>query len=176
MNTTWRRKKNSLAPENYIGVGAYLVAVATEGRARRLVDPGLVERCMSALDASAKAESIEVLAYVFMPDHAHLLVQGSETSSLPRFMKHFKQLTAFSFKRATGEVLWQKGYHDHVLRRDEDLSDVARYLAANPVRAGLVSGWKEYPFSGGRMLDEAVDGDLKVAATSPGANQGMAPI
>ena len=111
-----------------------------------------------------------MLAFVFMPDHLHLLLLGSETSSLPRFMKRFKQETGYLFRQQRGEALWQKGYHDHVLRREEDLGDVARYVAANPVRAGLVAGWAEYPFTGGRLLDAARDGDLKVAATS-----GMAP-
>jgi REP element-mobilizing transposase RayT len=109
---------------------------------------------------------MEVLAYTFMPDHLHLLLQGSERSDFVRFMKRFKQDTAFSFKRLTGEPLWQKGYHDHILRREEDLVDVAQYIAANSVRAGLVSGWAEYLFTGGSLLQAALDGDLKVAATS----------
>jgi REP element-mobilizing transposase RayT len=119
---------------------------------------------------------MEVLACVFMPDHLHLLLLGSEGSSLARFMKRFKQETGFTFKRRTGEMLWQKGYHDHVLRKEEDLADVARYIAANPVRAGLVAGWTEYPYKGGSLLEGALDGDLKVAATLAGGNTGMAPL
>ncbi|MFK5927062.1 MAG: hypothetical protein QM483_10570 [Desulfuromusa sp.] len=54
------------------------------------------------------------------------------------------------------EPIWQKGYHDHALRDDEDLRQVARYIVANPVRAGLVvraidyshwdAEWYESPF------------------------------
>jgi REP element-mobilizing transposase RayT len=40
---------------------------------------------------------------------------------------------------------WQEGFHDHALRREEDLRDIARYIVLNPVRAGLVRNIREYP-------------------------------
>jgi REP element-mobilizing transposase RayT len=41
--------------------------------------------------------------------------------------------------------LWQKGFHDRALRRDEDVRTVARYTVLNPVRAGIVSRIWDYP-------------------------------
>jgi REP element-mobilizing transposase RayT len=41
--------------------------------------------------------------------------------------------------------VWQRGFHDHALRRDEDIVRVARYIVANPLRAGLVSRIGDYP-------------------------------
>jgi REP element-mobilizing transposase RayT len=41
--------------------------------------------------------------------------------------------------KAVGLDLWQKGFHDRALRREDDLAEVARYVVSNPVRAGLVS-------------------------------------
>jgi hypothetical protein len=41
--------------------------------------------------------------------------------------------------------VWQPGYHDHALRREEDLVTVSRYLVANPLRAGLVAYIGNYP-------------------------------
>ena len=45
-----------------------------------------------------------------------------------------------------GARLWQTGFHDHALRREEDLAATARYLIANPLRAGLVQRVGDYPF------------------------------
>jgi len=42
-------------------------------------------------------------------------------------------------------VLWQKGYFDRALRREEDLKAMARYIVANPLRAGLVEHIGQYP-------------------------------
>jgi len=44
-----------------------------------------------------------------------------------------------------GGALWQRGFHDHALRRDEDIEDIARYIVANPLRAGLVRHIGDYP-------------------------------
>ena len=50
--------------------------------------------------------------------------------------------------REGGEVeyahTWQDGFHDHALRKEDDLIDVARYIVANPVRAGLVRKVGDY--------------------------------
>ena len=40
---------------------------------------------------------------------------------------------------------WQDGFHDHALRRDEDLVKFARYVVANPLRARLVETLRDYP-------------------------------
>ena len=41
--------------------------------------------------------------------------------------------------------LWQRGYYDHAIRTDENLRNVARYIVANPLRAGLVERIGDYP-------------------------------
>jgi hypothetical protein len=41
--------------------------------------------------------------------------------------------------------MWQKGFHDRAIRREEDLRAVARYIIANPLRAGLVRRVHDYP-------------------------------
>lgn len=83
-----------------------------------------------------------------MPDHLHLLLKGEEKSDLVRMVKQFKQLTGYYFKRGAGKRLWQKSYYDHVLRKEEDVRGVIRYILENPVRKGLVSQPEEYLFCG----------------------------
>jgi REP element-mobilizing transposase RayT len=41
--------------------------------------------------------------------------------------------------------VWQSGFHDHALRSEDDLRTVARYIVANPLRAGLVHDLRRYP-------------------------------
>ena len=38
-----------------------------------------------------------------------------------------------------------RGLHDHAVRSDEDFRALARYVVANPLRAGLVSQIGDYP-------------------------------
>jgi putative transposase len=46
---------------------------------------------------------------------------------------------------ALGYPVWQRGFHDHALRKEEDIVSVARYIVANPVRDGLVRRIGDYP-------------------------------
>ena len=47
-----------------------------------------------------------------------------------------------------GARLWQDGYFDRLLRREEATCEVVGYIIGNPVRAGLCSDASRYPFSG----------------------------
>ena len=106
--------------------------------------------CLERLREAAARAHFEVVAYCFMPDHLHLLVQTGDGADLVGFVRLFKQRSGYAYRRLTGdpEVLWQKSYYDHVLRRDEDLHAAARYVWGNPVRGGLVENARDYPYSG----------------------------
>jgi REP element-mobilizing transposase RayT len=89
-----------------------------------------------------------------MPDHLHLLVYGtSPDADLPAFMIHFKKLTGFEHMRRLKRPLWQKRYHDRILRDDESTEAVARYILANPIRAGLARDVGEFPHAGSDLYD-----------------------
>ena len=91
-----------------------------------------------------------------MPDHLHLLVEGSGASDLARFIKAFKQETSFDYKRRVGRVLWQRSYYDHVLRGPDELQPAVEYILGNPVKAGLVEDPSGFPFMGGELLAAAL--------------------
>jgi len=103
---------------------------------------------LSALNKSSHAYRFTVHAYCFMPDHLHLLTSGTDSRPLVRFVQHFKQLSGYAYKQATGANLWQTSFWDRVLRSDEDLVTTARYISGNPVRAGLVEQAEDYLFRG----------------------------
>jgi REP element-mobilizing transposase RayT len=89
----------------------------------------------------------ETLAYVVMPDHLHWLMSLNDEVSLSLVMRSIKsvssrQVNALLHRRGK---LWQSGFHDHALREEEDLVATARYVVANPLRAGLVKRVGNYP-------------------------------
>ena len=88
------------------------------------------------------------LAFVIMPDHVHWLFALGEAIDLSKLIDRFKAASARQVNRlrgTAGSPVWQRGYYDHALRRDEDVRAVARYIIANPVRAGLVASVRNYP-------------------------------
>jgi putative transposase len=85
------------------------------------------------------------LAACLMPDHLHWLLR--DAASMSEAVQRFKTWTARLVRQAgvPGRV-WQRSFHDHLVRSEEDLLVVARYIADNPVRAGLVERAEDYPF------------------------------
>lgn len=88
------------------------------------------------------------LAHVVMPDHIHWLIQLSTTASLHKVIRRLKGRSArkINLARNSNEPVWQKGFHDHALRSEEAIEDVATYLIYNPLRAGLVDDVNDYPY------------------------------
>jgi putative transposase len=86
------------------------------------------------------------LAWVVMPDHFHWLIELRQ-GSLGELMQKTKSLSTRAVNMSSGRKgsLWQPGYHDRALRREEDLLKLARYIVANPLRAGLVERLGDYP-------------------------------
>ena len=145
-----RRSSPRLSSFDYTGPYAYLLTINTARRQNALADRAVVDQCETALQEAADKHEFELLAYCFMPDHMHLLVQGSEDSRLTSFMKRFKQVSGFRYKQTFQRLLWQRSYYDRVLRVEDDLAVVADYIWNNPVRAGIVETPSAYPFNGPR--------------------------
>ena len=89
----------------------------------------------------------ETLAYVVMPDHLHWLLQLKDGAELGQVMRTVKCISSRKVNKALHRSgrLWQPGYHDHALRKEEDVVATARYVVASPLRAGLVKRIGDYP-------------------------------
>ncbi len=90
------------------------------------------------------------LAYVVMPDHLHWVMSLNRPGrGVSAMVQEFKKLsTRVAWAHGPLGTLWQWSFYDPVVRRDEDLKSVCRYVMENPVRAGLVKEVDGYAFSG----------------------------
>jgi len=82
-----------------------------------------------------------------MPNHVHLLALNVDGSLLD-LMRQFKGRKSTRLRGRVKSPVWQRSFHDHILRRNEDINRTVLYLLENPVRAGLVRKWTEYPWCG----------------------------
>jgi putative transposase len=79
------------------------------------------------------------LAYCLMPNHFHLLLGRVTTAELSSGMQFLNGTYASRYNTVherTGHV-FQGRFHDELVRRDNHLLEAFRYIALNPVRAGL---------------------------------------
>jgi len=82
-----------------------------------------------------------------MPDHFHWLMEQGDSSKLSTTVRNVKAHSARKINRSLKRTgpLWQPGFYDRAIRREEDIAAVARYIVANPLRAGLVDRIGDYP-------------------------------
>ena len=102
---------------------------------------------LDALRFACARRWMAVAACVVMPDHMHLLLQLGRSKTLPALLGDVFGFAARNINRALARsgALWQAGYFDHAVRRDEDLDAQARYIVENSVRAGFVADWRQWP-------------------------------
>ncbi len=126
--------------------------MCTHNRRPHFADASVVELTTDQFLRTARVEEFEILAYCFMPDHLHALVQGlAEEADLRRFVRLAKQRAGYLFARERHLQLWQESFFDRTLRQEDELADVIRYVVNNPVRAGLVPEPSAYRFWGSQI-------------------------
>ena len=145
----------------YRGPYRYLLTFCTYRRRAHFRSSDVAAMVMRHFRRTARREGFAILAYCLMPDHVHLLVEGTQSQSdLRRFVKRTKQSSAQVYSHMNDGRLWNEGYHDRVLRKETDVREVARYIVWNPVRAGLTTTPSQYPYLGSDILsiEELVQG------------------
>ncbi|MCB1666557.1 MAG: transposase [Pseudomonadales bacterium] len=130
----------------------YLVTVVCAKRQRHFVDLRAGRQVVHAL--RSLSPDAETLCYVIMPDHLHWLLNLRGERSLQAVVQQAKSLATKLIHRSdlSSEQIWQRGFHDRAVRKEDDLKAMARYVVANPLRAGLVKRLGEYPLWDAKWL------------------------
>ncbi|MEO4015691.1 REP-associated tyrosine transposase [Pseudomonas rossensis] len=124
----------------------YLLTAVVDQRQPFFVDWRLGRLVVQELRQAQEEGWADFLTWVVMPNHMHCLVQLHD-KTLAELMCRIKSRSGLAVNQALGRRgrLWQKGYHDRAVRREEDVKALARYVVANPIRAGLVTRVHDYP-------------------------------
>jgi REP element-mobilizing transposase RayT len=126
----------------------YLISATTHGRTPVFLDFRSACIASAAFVRPVVLGHNRLLAWVLMPDHVHWLLQLGDGEQLAGSVGRMKAVSAREVARQAGRQgrVWAPAFHDRAMRREEDLVAVARYIVANPLRAGLVRTLREYPF------------------------------
>ncbi len=147
-----KRKPTRIKEYDYSTAGAYFVTVCTKDRKQILssiVGEGLralpcvqlspigceVARSIEFLEK--KYKNITISKSVIMPNHIHLIVEILPVSSGgrgdPPLQKIIAELKSFTTHKYGGD-LWQRSFHDHIIRNEKDYKEIAEYIENNPAR------------------------------------------
>jgi REP element-mobilizing transposase RayT len=118
---------------------AWLDAGEGECHLRRPDVRTLVEKCLLHFEG----QRYNVPAWVIMPNHVHLLLRPRPGFDLPQIMQGIKGVSAKECNARlgrTGQPFWQDESFDHIVRSQAHFDRFVRYIADNPVKAGLRDG------------------------------------
>ena len=90
-------------------------------------------------------------AYTIMPNHVHMVMTLlPEAPVLFKIMQHLKRNTAKKSNQIlerTGVAFWEDESYDHVVRDEKEFYRIINYILQNPIKAGFVKEWQQWPFS-----------------------------
>jgi putative transposase len=124
-----------------------------EPRAKQAVD--------AVLQQTRARHQARVYAYVWMPEHIHLLIDEPPQILLAQFLKVVKQVTSRKLRGAR-EKFWQGRYYDSNVHGEAARSEVIRYIHRNPVLRGLVAKPEDWPRSSFRHDATGAKGPVEI--------------
>ena len=147
------RKANRLPCFDYSSAGVYFITACTKNKEcilSEIVGGGALDAPHVKLSAagkivekyigsSEKINGIHVDNYVIMPNHIHLLirVESSGTSRAPsptnQIIPHYMSTLKRFVNRDLGENIFQRSFHDHVVRGQADYLEIWEYIENNPL-------------------------------------------
>lgn len=149
-----KRKRIRLPEYDYSTPGAYFVSICTKQRRCILSEiavgaatsrpPEVQLTALGMVVSSAVSNissvypTISIDNYVIMPNHVHLILhivtdKDGRQIGAPTVSTVIGQMKRWASMQA-GTSLWQKSFHEHVIRNEEDYRQIWEYIENNPAR------------------------------------------
>ncbi len=116
------------------------------------------EYLVSSILFGCKNNWFDLIAFVIMPDHLHLIsiAKGKNISQIMHSIKSYSSKEINKANLRNGSV-WQSSFRDLTLWSEELVIEKMNYIHNNPMRKGLVSDPKDYNYS---SANRRFEGDL----------------
>ena len=113
----------------------------------------------SATSLSDRDKLLEIIAYCIMPTHLHLILAQLKEMGITIFMRNALDSYAryFNIKHKRKGPLWEGRFKNVLVKTDEQLLHLTRYVHLNPVTASLVTKPEDWLASSYREYIEEID-------------------
>ncbi len=156
-----KRKPTRLKEFDYSSPGAYFVTICTKGKMKLLskiiVGDGVLDVPQNILtpygfiaekyinQMNEFYDYISIDKYVIMPNHIHIILVITEQNDAPygtsrtpsptnsitaKFISTFKRFC----NRECGKNIWQRSFHDHIIRGEKDYLKIWEYIDTNVIK------------------------------------------
>ena len=148
------RKQNRLKEYDYSSCGAYFITICTKDK-QNLFWNNVGANCVRPNEQLPLSEigrivdkeirkipeiysAMEIDKYIVMPNHIHMIVSilsddCGRTQFAPTISRMIKQFKG-AITKQTGFSVWQRSYHDHIIRGQADYDEIWQYIEENPLK------------------------------------------
>ncbi len=146
----------------YVSGGTYFFTLVTFGRRKILTSELARPLLRAAIDEVREVMPLDIVAWVLLPDHLHTVwtlptgdcaysqrwqaIKGSFTKSYLA-AGGSEGVRNRSRRRRRERAVWQRRFWEHTVEDEQDLSGCVDYVHWNPVKHGLVSRVRDWPWS-----------------------------
>jgi putative transposase len=104
---------------------------------------------LALIEENARKSSVAIHAYVLMGNHFHLLATPETAEALPQMMQAIgrRYVRYFNDSQGRSGTLWEGRYRSTVIQPERHLLACMAYMDLNPVRHGLATQARDYPWS-----------------------------
>ena len=153
-----KRKRNRIKDYDYSSCGTYFITICTKDRKNIFwnknhpyyvgediilpFDKTVLSPYGKIADGAINAipehyPHIELLQYIIMPNHVHMILyipckdgrMISSPTSIPTAVGQMKRYVS----KKIGFAIWQRSFHDHVIRNKKDYEKISKYIHENPL-------------------------------------------
>ena len=117
-----------------------------------------------SLEQTRRRYRLDVIGYVVMPEHVHLLVSEPERATLSRTIQSLKQSVSQKLNGHHGHF-WQARYYDFNVFTTEKRVEKLKYIHRNPVKRGLVELPEQWPWSSYRHYAMGEAGAVEIESS-----------
>jgi len=122
----------------------HFITFSCHNREPHLNTPSARNIFVQSLESIRKKYNFEVLGYVIMPEHVHLLLSEPETKPLATVLQALKLSVS---KRSIPKPFWETRYYDFNVFTHNKRVEKLKYMHRNPVARGLVTAPEDWPWS-----------------------------
>lgn len=111
-----------------------------------------------------KDKLVQIIAYCIMPTHFHLIIKQLKENGISNYMNDIlnSYTRYFNTKHKRKGPLWETRFKSVLVKTDEQLLHLTRYIHLNPVTAKLVSRPEKWAFSSYLEYISGINGTLSI--------------
>lgn len=106
----------------------------------------------------SKEHEIEIIAYCIMNNHAHMLIKTKKSDELSKYMQRLNCTYARYYNKKYDRVgyVFRDRYKSEGIYDEQHLYNCIKYIYDNPIKAGICSKAKDYPYSNYKIITKEI--------------------